>query len=259
MRSANSNWARGAKALFLKDIRAELRSKVAVNAVGIFAFSSMLLLTIVTAVLRETKGFSARAFFEAYGIDKNVDLGLNAALSPAWDSAGKMGLLWVLLIFAAFAGLSHSFVHEEEAGTTTALRLAMPAEAVFAGKLLFNLVMIFTVALILTPAYMLLTGMTAGNPLVFISLMVSGCTGLGGTATIIAALAAKARSTGALYGALGLPFMFVFITLLINASNTLYDPKAGAIEIVKNVGGVFAYGVAIIAISTVVFRVIWED
>ena len=46
--------------------------------------------------------------------------------------------------------------------------------------------------MMVTPFYVLITGMSIGAPGVFVVTMVSGCIGLAGAATIIAALAAKA-------------------------------------------------------------------
>jgi hypothetical protein len=51
-------------------------------------------------------------------------------------------LLWLILLFAAAAGLPRGFVHEEETHTATALRLAARPSAVFAGKLLYNLTLL---------------------------------------------------------------------------------------------------------------------
>ena len=82
---------------------------------------------------------------------------------PHGATAARWRYYRVLLCFAAFTGLSHAFVHEEETGTTLALRLSMPATAVYAGKLLFNLMLITMVTVIVTPFYMLITGMGAGT------------------------------------------------------------------------------------------------
>jgi heme exporter protein B len=163
----------------------------------------------------------------------NFNVGqLMAAMVPAWTDTGKIGLLWVLLSFAAFTGLAHSFVHEEEAGTSAALRLSMRPESVYAGKLAFNCVLLGAVAAAITPFYMVITGMSSGQTIWFLALMAAGCIGLGSSATIIAALAAKARASGALFGAIGLPVVTVFLVLLINAANTLYRPDAQAIDLV---------------------------
>ena len=83
--------------------------------------------------------------------------------------------------------------------------------------------------------------------------------GLAGAATIIAALAAKARGTGALFGALGLPLLVVFISLLMNAATTVYAPNPELARVLKDVGGLLSYGVALIAVSAVTFRFVWEE
>jgi ABC-type transport system involved in cytochrome c biogenesis permease component len=228
--------------LLAKDLRAELRTKVALSAVGLFSFASLLLLALTTAGLKD-------AMIVVSG----------DTVRPAWDAQSKMGMLWVLLCFAAFAGLSHSFVHEEETGTVSALRLSMSAEAVYAGKLLLNLLILFGVAVTVTPTYMLMTGMPVGSPGVFALLMFSGCLGLGGTATIVAALTAKARGSGALFGAIGLPLLVVFLILLLNAARTLYTRDAALVRIVKDVGGLLSFGISIVALSAVLFHFVWEE
>ena len=232
-----------ARALFWKDVRAELRTKVAVSAVGIFAFSALLLLGLATQTLKEVVAPDP----------------LTGAPHFAWDAASKMGLLWILLCFAAFTGLAHSFVQEEETGTVAALRLSMLPGAVYAGKLAFNLALIFFVALLVTPVYIIMTAMPTGPVGIFLLVMFSGCVGLAGAATILAALAAKARSTGALFSALGLPFMVVFLILLLNAANALFTVNAPAVRLIRDVGGLFSYGVLLITVSALVFGLIWEE
>ena len=251
-----SNWFAEAKALFLKDVRAELRTKVAVSAVGIFAFASLLLLGLATRTLKDVKTLHELdlAVRPLYSL-----IEIRAKSSPSWENASKMGVLWVLLCFAAFAGLAHTFVHEEETGTVTALRLTMSSGGVYAGKLAFNMMLLFAVALLVTPSYMLLTGMPTGSWIVFLLVMCGGCLGLGSTATIIAALAAKARGTGALFGAIGLPLLTVFLLLLLNAANTLYNREASLLRQVQDIGGLFSFSVLLIAISALTFHFVWED
>jgi len=220
----------------------------------VFTFSALLLLALATATLKELRAVSPLRLVEPLTTDRVM-----AQSFPAWDSVSKMGLLWVLLCFAAFSGLSHSFVHEEETGTVTALRLHMSTGAVYAGKLAFNLTLIMAVALLVTPVYMLVTGMTAGSPSVFVLVMFSGCVGLAGAATIVAALAAKARGTGALYGAIGLPLLVVFLLLLLNAANTLFTVDPSTVRVVRDIGGLLSYGVLLIAVSALTFGFVWED
>jgi heme exporter protein B len=207
-----------------------------------------------TATLKEVRAVNPLRLVEPLTVDKVM-----AQSFPAWDSASKMGLLWVLLCFAAFTGLSHAFVHEEETGTVTALRLTMSAGAVYTGKLTFNFALILTVALLVTPVYILMTGMGVGSPPVFVMVMLSGCVGLAGAATIVAALAAKAQGTGALYPAIGLPMLVVFLMLLLNAANTVYTIEPSTVRVVRDVGGLLSYGVLLIAVSTLTFGFVWEE
>lgn len=247
-------WWQQAFTLLAKDLKAELRTKVAVSAVGVFTFASLLLLGLATAVLKEVPTVKIIALIDPITVADVID-----KLHPAWDSPSKMGLLWVLFCFAAFAGLAHSFVYEEEAGTVTALRLSMSAEAVYTGKLLFNLIVLLVIMIVITPIYMAMTGMSAGSPFVFVAVMLFGGVCLGATATIIGALAAKARGTGALYGALGLPLLVVFLMLLMKAAGTVYEVNAPMLRIVRDVGGLFSFAVLIISLSVMLFHFVWEE
>ncbi len=249
-----SKWRQEAVALLVKDLKAELRTKVAISAVGVFTFASLLLLGLATAVLKGVPTVTITRLPDVIGLQYLIE-----QLHPAWDSPSKMGLLWVLFCFAAFAGLAHSFVHEEETGTVTVLRLSMSAEAVYVGKLLFNLIVLLVVMATVTPVYMAMTGMSAGYAPAFLLVMLSGGIGLAATATVIGALAAKAQGTGALYGALGLPLLLVFLMLLLNAANTVYIVNAPMLRIVKDVGGLFSFGVLIITMSVMLFHFIWEE
>ena len=239
----NISWWQEALALFRKDIKAELRTKVAISSVGLFTFSALLMIALATATLKDVRAYNA----------------ITQEGSLAWDYASRMAMLWVLLCFAAFAGLSHSFVHEEETGTTTALRLSMSSEAVYTGKLLFNLILVSCVTLVVTPVYMLITGMPFFEPIKFLTLMFGGCLGLAAVATIVAALAAKARGTGALYGAIGLPMLVVFLMMLMNAAASLYKRGLPIWSSIRDLGGLMSYAILLIALSSLTFRFIWED
>ena len=67
-------------------------------------------------------------------------------------------LLWVILFFAATSGLSRVFVKEEDAHTAKTLRLAARPLAVFAGKFLFNLILLAALYAFIVPLYCALMG-----------------------------------------------------------------------------------------------------
>src|SRR3989339_1636547 len=96
--------------LFLKDIKSEMRTRYAINAIAMFAVVTVFA---ISFAIRGT--------------------GLSTELQAS--------LLWIVIYFSSLSGLAQSFVKEEESKTAIALRLYTPAEVVFAGKLLFNLVL----------------------------------------------------------------------------------------------------------------------
>ena len=57
-------------------------------------------------------------------------------------------MLWVVLLFAALASLSHAFVREVEGRTLTLLRLVASPTAIALGKLLFNLLFLIAIELV---------------------------------------------------------------------------------------------------------------
>jgi len=95
-------------AVFRKDVRAELRTRYALNALALFAISTVVAISLGVGPLT-----------------RSADLPLIQA-----------ALLWIAILFAAFTGLARAFVQEEEARTAAALRLAAPPPAVYLGKLL---------------------------------------------------------------------------------------------------------------------------
>ena len=102
-----------ALAIAAKDLRTEFRTRVALNALGLFAITVLAAVSYTVGPYRITA--EDRPFLLAV-------------------------LLWIVVFFAALAGLDRSFVKEEESHTASLLRLAASPTAVWLGKLGFNLI-----------------------------------------------------------------------------------------------------------------------
>jgi heme exporter protein B len=176
-------------------------------------------------------------------------------LSPRAQAA----LLWVVLFFAAFSGLAHIFLHEEEAGTSMALRLSTAPAAVYFGKLLFNLILLFAISTIVVPLYVLMLGVLPVKPVGFGFVIVFGGFGLGGAATIVAAIIGKARGKGALYGALGFPILLPLLFMAVDATYWTLVPDVGPSGLSRDITGLISFAVMIVTASWLLFPVIWED
>jgi len=219
-----------ALAVAAKDLRTEFRTRVALNSLGLFALT-------VLAAVSYTVG--------PYRISVEDRPFLLAVL------------LWIVILFAALAGLDRSFVKEEESHTAPLLRLAASAHAVWVGKLLFNLILIFLLMAILVPLFCVLMGYQIVMVGEFLLLLVSGGFALAVITTIIAAIIARAMTRGALFSVLSLPLLLPLIIFLIQGTAAAADGSAetlaSALRAVLSMGGIMT------VVSAALFPVVWSD
>jgi heme exporter protein B len=169
-----------AAAVARRDLLAEWRTRIAVNALFLFAFAVLVLVGYAVGPTR---------------------------LAPEDRPTVNAVLLWIVIFFSAMTGLARVFVKEEEAGTASALRLAAPPPAVLLGKYLVNLVLLFAVMAFIVPLFLVLTSFTIECPPLFLVLLVLGGLGLAGASTFTAALVSKAAAKGALFAVLSIPLL----------------------------------------------------
>ena len=196
--------------------------------------------------------------------------GLNAALLFAVTTltsvsfaVGRLGnrtdimaaLLWIVLLFAALASLSHAFVREVEGHTMTLLRLvAAPAEIAF-GKLLFNLLFLGTIELVTVPLFLVLMG---GPPLSwgpFLALLAAGSLALAAAATLVGAIISQTRGRGALFTAVSLPILLPVLAAAVSGTRAQWVGNAVGAELRLLLG----YAAAVLAVSVLLYDHLWED
>ncbi len=218
-------------AVVRKDVRSELRTRYALNALAMFA------LTVVLVV----------SFY------LGTRLSPRALETPAIQAT----LMWVALFFTALTGLSRAFVHEEEAQTATLLRLHVPPLAVFVGKWLLNLGLVTIVNIVVPVLLGMLLRMRIDNvPMLVLTLLLGGL-GLATTMTLISAIIAKASAQGALFAALTFPVAFPMLVLAITATEQALTgaPWRQATPQLQSLG---AFAIATIAAAVVLFPSVWE-
>lgn len=220
-------WLSAAWAICTKDLRAEFRTRYALSALGLFAVTT---LTVIS--------FAMGPF------------GLEQELLAA--------LLWVVLFFSAMAGLSRAFVHEEEARTAPALRLAAAPAAVYLGKFLFNLVLLFLLELLIVPLFIAMMGMEVSNGVLFLLILALGDLGLAGATTVVAAIVAQASAQGALFTVLSFPLLLPLLISTIEGTRLALSGAALA-QGGGNLQVLLAYAVAMVTISLMLFPAIWTE
>lgn len=214
--------------VFLKDLRSELRTRYALNALIMFV------VTTISIVLF------------AIG-NENVSVEILS------------GVLWIIIFFSTMSGLSRTFVSEEERGTVMTLQLMTRPLTVYFGKLLFNFVLLFAMNVFTIALYLILIStFTIKSYLIFTLTVFLGTCGLASASTIIAAIIAKANTKGTLYPVLSFPILLPLLLTVINGTQLAVDGAA-----VSESFGVFqvliAYVTVITTVSYLLFPFIWRE
>jgi heme exporter protein B len=223
-------WLAEALAVAAKDLRTEFRTRIALNSLALFALTTLAAVSYTIGPYR-----------------------LAAEDRPFLLSV----LLWIVVFFAALAGLDRSFVKEEESRTAPLLRLAAEPTVVWAGKLLYNLVLITALMSVLVPLYCILMGFEVVQPWRFVALLAAGGFGLAVTSTIVAAIIAQAMTRGALFSVLSLPLMLPLLIFLIQGTTAVASGDAEVWS--ASVRAVLSMTGALAVVSALLFPAVWRD
>jgi heme exporter protein B len=222
-----STWAGEAMAVFAKEWRGEFRTRYALNTLGLFAFTTLVVVSVSLGPI-------------------GVSLSQGTAVLPV--------LLWVILLFSAAAGLPRAFVHEEETQTATALRLAATPSALFCGKLLYGLTLTFALELLVTPVYVAMTSLTVKSPGLLAVVLAAGGFGLAAGSTLVAAIIAQARSKGTLFSVLAFPVLLPLLLIAVELTRTAVAGDAADVALLQ----LLLYDASVTVAGFMLFPVVWN-
>jgi heme exporter protein B len=215
-------------ALFIKDVRSELRTRYALNALLMFVVTSVS--TILFALRSEQPGAQTFA-----------------------------GMFWVVVFFTAMSGLSRSFVAEAERGTTLVLQLVADSSVVLAGKLLANCALTLLLTTAVTILYLIVFPNFAIISVdIFVLTLVLGSLGFASAGTLLAAIIAKANVRGTLYPVLAFPVLIPLLMTVMNATTLALD-GAPLIDAVTDLQVMAGYILVMTGGSFLLFEYVWND
>jgi len=216
-------------AVFRKDRESELRNRYSIN--------SLLMFTLVTV--------SVLVFSTS-----NEDI----------SSELCAGLFWVVIFFSSMAGLSRSFVSEEEKGTSLFLKLNASPWSVFAGKFIFNFLLVLSIsaAVIILFLFFMGTSFIISEITVFIITVVLGNAGIAAASTIIAALISNANAKTTLYPILSFPILLPLILVLLELTSFTLKPDP-FYDWIPGAGILISYDIIMLTASILLFDFIWKD
>ncbi|UCF63626.1 MAG: heme exporter protein CcmB [bacterium] len=212
--------------VFLKDLHVEFRSRYAVNAIFLFA------ITTLTAISFSIGPIRLRS----------------EILAP---------LLWIILFFSSMSGLAHIFVREEEQQTADTLRLLTSPNSIFLGKWLFNIILLFSLEVLIIPVFLAMMGVQVDSPGTFLLIIFIGSIGLASVATLIAAIISQASAKGALFAVLSFPISLPVLISGIHGTQLAMDGGTFK-EAISDIQILFSFSIVIVTLSLLLFEFIWR-
>lgn len=167
------------------------------------------------------------------------------------------GLLWTVLLFAALLGLSRAFVKEEENGTAWLLRLHFPSDAIMLGKTLFNFSLLVLMQIFALPLFLILLNVQLMQPWLLLLALLLGDIGLAVSSTLLGALAASARSRGALFAAIAIPVLLPLLVCATSATSACFATNIGAYWPAMQI--MIGFDLAMTACVWMLFGIAWES
>jgi heme exporter protein B len=195
---------------------------------------------------------------------------LNAALLFAVTSltgvsfaVGRIGdrtdilsaMLWVVLLFAALASLSHAFVREIEGHTLTLLRLVASPTAIALGKFLFNLIFLAVLEAVTVPLFLVLMGGPPPAWGAFALVLGIGSVALAAACTLVSAIIAQTRGRGALFAGASLPLLLPVLAAAVKGTRSQW--QGGTVGAEASI--LLAYAAAVFGVSLLLYDHLWED
>lgn len=215
------------KAVFLKDLKSEFRLRYGISAITLFILTSITML--VFGIGRET-----------------ISIPIQSAL------------LWIIMFFSSMTGLSKAFVSEEEKQTNLLLRISSSSDAIYSGKLLFNIILSFVLNILAVLLFIVFFNFEINSVFIFIIIILLGSLGLASASTIISAIIAKASVKNSLFVVLSFPILLPLIIIGIDATNLAFEGTT--IEGIKSsLIILLAYSGVLIPVSFIFFDIIWEE
>jgi len=220
-----SIWDNPCLAVMTKDVLCEFRTR--------YAFGSLIMFALMTL--------------------SSVSMSIGSTLLSAEFAAV---LLWVVLFFCAMAGLSRSFVQEQESGTMFTLRLYAGPQAVLFGKMLFNMLLLLALTILVIPLFILFLNVDIQLPGLLMMVLILGDIGIVAVSTLTAAMLARTQGKGSLFTVLTFP---VLLPQFLSAISGTVKAISGVDISWQELMFMVSYDVIIIIAASILFDYLWYD
>lgn len=165
-------------------------------------------------------------------------------------------LLWILLFFSSFAGADRVFTDEAATGTLEVLKIYGPSQAVLFGKMIYSFGLLFVLACVLVPLYLILLDVTVLDWGLFSAVIFAGLAGIAAAGTLIAALTVGSSVHNGLFSVLMFPVILpVFLPAIGLTQQALTGEGAG----LAYLGGIVLYDMILAVAASLLFDYLWYE
>jgi len=171
----------------------------------------------------------------------------------------QAALLWIVILFSAAIGLGRAFIAEEERGTVLLLQLNTRASMVYAGKLLFNFLLVLGLNVVAVGAFLLLLNVEVRLPGLLLTTLVLGALGLSGATTLLAAIIARTANRGPLLPVLLFPLLIPLLLSVVSATKSALPNGLGWAAASDEMLTLVGFAGVVITASVLLFDYVWND
>jgi heme exporter protein B len=180
-------------ALFQKELLLEWRQKYAINGIGLYLIS-----TIMVCYL----SFNLK-------VEK---------LNPlTWNA-----LFWIIILFVGVNAVAKSFMQESRGRFLYYFQIARP-EAIIISKIAYNACLMVVLSLIGFGFYTVVMGNPVQDPLIFLINILLAAIGFSSALTLVSGIASKAGNNPTLVAILGFPVIIPLLLMVIKISKNALD------------------------------------
>lgn len=174
------------------------------------------------------------------------------------DPTPRSGLVWIIILFAAMAGMARSFVAESDQKTWDLLRLHGRASDIYLGKLLYNTLFLLSLNLFTFLLYLFLMNSTVADGFYLFLAIFFGALGLASVTTLTSAMIARADRRGAIFSVLSIPLLVPLLLILTRVTRVALVGGADG-ETLSDTMALIGYAGVTVTTGLLLFDYIWEE
>lgn len=174
------------------------------------------------------------------------------------DPTPRSGLVWIIILFAAMAGMARSFVAESDQKTWDLLRLHGRASDIYLGKLLYNTLFLLSLNLFTFLLYLFLMNSAVADGFYLFLAIFFGALGLASVTTLTSAMIARADRRGAIFSVLSIPLLVPLLLILTRVTRVALVGGADG-ETLSDTMALIGYAGVTVTTGLLLFDYIWEE